>query len=48
MRIVFNFFDFAGGVTLYQKVNIVDIVWTDSASNEASGGVEIVEAHHQY
>lgn len=44
---MFTFVDFAGGVTLYQKVNVSAVVWFDGASMEISNGVGVVEVYHR-
>jgi len=43
---MFEFTDSAGGVTLYQKVNITGIVWVNSTSQEFTGD-GIVELYHR-
>lgn len=42
-----NFVDFAGGSTLYQRVNITGVVWYDGAPVEFAGGVGVVEVYHR-
>ena len=44
---MFTFVDFAGGVTLYQKVNVTGVVWFDGVPTEVSGGSGVVEVYHQ-
>jgi len=47
MYTAFRFVDPAGGVTLYQKVNITGVVWFDGAPREVAGGIGIVEVYHR-
>ena len=47
VRNLFTFVDFAGGVTLYQKVNITGVVWYDGGPVEISGGTGFVEVYHR-
>jgi len=44
---MFKFVDPAGGVTLYQKVNITGAVWFGGAPTEVAGGVGVVEVYHR-
>ncbi|KAF9642912.1 hypothetical protein BDM02DRAFT_3192473 [Thelephora ganbajun] len=44
---IFNFVDFAGGVTLYQEVNMTGLVWVNGSSRAIGGGVGIVEVYHR-
>jgi len=44
---MFKFVDLAGGVTLYQKVNVTGAVWFDGAPVEVAGGVGVVEVYHR-
>ena len=44
---MFTFVDFAGGVTLYQKVNITGLVWYEGAPVEVAGGTGVVEVYHR-
>ena len=44
---MFTFVDFAGGVTLYQKVNITGVVWYDGAPVELVNGTGVVEVYHR-
>ena len=44
---VFEFIDFAGGMTLYHSVNITGVLWYDGAPVEVAGGVGIVEVYHR-
>jgi hypothetical protein len=46
MYTIFEFVDFAGGVTLYQRVNITGVVWFDGAPKEVGGGAGVVEVYH--
>ena len=43
----FKSVDSAGGVTLYQRVNITGVVWFDGAPREVAGGIGIVEVYHR-
>jgi len=43
---LFNFVDSAGGVTLYQRVNVTGVVWANGTSIQVSGGIGIVEVYH--
>ena len=43
----FKFVDPAGGVTLYQKVNMTGVLWFDGAPREFAGGIGIVEVYHR-
>jgi hypothetical protein len=47
MYTISKFVDFAGGVTLYQRVNITGVVWFNGAPREVSGGAGVVEVYHQ-
>jgi len=47
MYTMFKFVDLAGGVTLYQKVNITGVVWFGGAPTEVNGGVGVVEVYHR-
>lgn len=47
MHDLFDFVDFAGGVTLYRKVNITGVVWYDGAPMEVAGGIGVVEVYHR-
>ena len=40
-----GFVDSAGGIVLYQMVNIVGVLWLDGAPREVGGGVDIVRAY---
>lgn len=42
MYTTFEFVDSAGGITLYQMVNIADVLWLDGAPGEASGGAGVI------
>ena len=44
---LFKFVDFAGGVTLYQNVNITGAVWFEGAVREIAGGIGVVEVYHR-
>ena len=44
---MFTFLDFAGGVTLYQMVNVTGIVWFDGTPKEVSGGSGVVDVYHR-
>jgi hypothetical protein len=44
---IFNFVDFAGGVTLYQRVDVTGVVWNNGTELKVAGGVGIVEVYHR-
>ena len=44
---LFDFVDFAGGVTLYRRVNITGVVWVNGTSVEIAGGIGVVEVYHR-
>ena len=47
MYTVLKFVDFAGGVTLHQKVNMTGLLWFNGTAMEISGGIGIVEVYHK-
>ena len=47
MYTAFKFVDPAGGVTLYQKVNMTGVLWFGGAPMEVAGGVGVVEVYHR-
>jgi len=47
VRHVHDFVDLAGGVTLYQSINITGVVWVNGTSREVAGGIGIVEVYHR-
>ena len=44
---LFNFVDFAGGVTLYQRVRVSGVVWVNGTAREVGGGIGVVEVYHR-
>ena len=44
---LFNFVDFAGGVTLYQRVSVSGVVWVNGTAREVGGGIGVVEVYHR-
>ena len=40
---LFNFVDFAGGVTLSQRVNVTEAAWVNGMLREVCGGVGTVK-----
>ena len=47
MYTVLKFVDFAGGITLHQKVNMTGILWFNGTATEVAGGIGIVEVYHR-
>jgi len=44
---MYKFVDFAGGVTIYQKVNMTGVVWFDGVAQPFAGGIGVVEIYHR-
>ncbi|KAF9646905.1 hypothetical protein BDM02DRAFT_3118002, partial [Thelephora ganbajun] len=40
---LFDLIDFAGGVTLYQRVNVSGLVWVNGTSRAIAGGIGVVQ-----
>jgi len=49
MYTVYKFVDFAGGVTLYQRVNMTGVLWFNGTAMElpSGSGIGIVEVYHK-
>jgi len=49
MYTVYKFVDFAGGVTLYQRVNMTGVLWFNGTTVElpSGSGIGIVEVYHK-
>ena len=47
VRNLLTFVDFAGGVTLYQEVNITGVLWVNGTSLQVAGGIGVVEVYHR-
>jgi hypothetical protein len=44
---LFDFVNFAGGVTLYQRVRVSGVLWVNGTSREVGGGISVVEVYHR-
>ena len=43
----FNFVDFAGGITQYQRVSVGGVVWVDGMARKVGDGIGVVEVYHR-
>ena len=47
VRNLYKLVDNAGGVTLYQQVNVTGVVWFNGAASNISVGLGVVEVYHR-